>query len=207
MDRRFSPALPAGADRRGEPVGPPAASRRAPPAASVPPAVDQELGEGATLRVAPILADPLATFEVGREAVLRSERVEGLRALPCSRCSTGRVLSRVFNSSPTDCGPWTTHGPHSRMSCCEAETELDRRKLLLRDQASLGSSRAAHESSGRAPRATEPRADRAGCPTAGCTGSCPLSPRRTRRRSDSRATHTGPGRRSPAPPRPRGHQP
>jgi hypothetical protein len=35
----------------------------------------------------------------------------------------------------------TTHDPHGRRSCYEAETKLDRRELL-RDQASLGGSRA-----------------------------------------------------------------
>jgi hypothetical protein len=43
----------------------PATSQRAPPEPLVLLAVDQEFAEGAALRVAPVLADPLGALEVG----------------------------------------------------------------------------------------------------------------------------------------------
>jgi hypothetical protein len=104
---------------RSRPAGrtsrPPAASRRAPPAASDPPAVDQELDEGATLRVAPILADPLATFEVGqREDVKQFCSASGPRESRRSREVGAQLVGscrRVFNSNHRLCSTWTTHDP------------------------------------------------------------------------------------------------
>jgi hypothetical protein len=49
-------------------------------------AVDQELGEGAALRVAPELADPVGPVEVGEhenvEQLGAGSRAEGVQALP-----------------------------------------------------------------------------------------------------------------------------
>jgi hypothetical protein len=66
----------------GRPLG---ASLRAPPEAPILLAVDQELGEGATLRVAPELADTVGPLEVGQHEHVEqlgagsgTERVEAL---------------------------------------------------------------------------------------------------------------------------------
>jgi hypothetical protein len=65
-----------------------AASRRAPPGRPCPPRIDQQLGEGATLWVAPELADPVGSVEVGEhqdvEKLGAGSGAEGVEALPWS---------------------------------------------------------------------------------------------------------------------------
>ena len=121
----FRPALPAGADRRRDPVGLPHHPDEHRPQRPILPAVDQELGEGATLRVAPILADPLATFEVGqREEVKQFGAASGSRESrrSRSRCSTGRVLSSGIQLEPPIVFRLGDARSHGRRSCYDAET-------------------------------------------------------------------------------------
>jgi hypothetical protein len=65
---------------------PRAACRRHSPERPIVLAVDQQLGEGATLRVAPELADPVGPLEVGEHEDMEQfgarSRTEGVEALP-----------------------------------------------------------------------------------------------------------------------------
>src|SRR4249919_1663366 len=63
-------------------------------------AVDQQLGEGATLRVAPELADPVGSLEVGEHHDV--EQVRALRS-PCIH-TRSRIRPTTFASTPTPSG-------------------------------------------------------------------------------------------------------
>jgi hypothetical protein len=72
-------------------------------------AVDQKLGEGATLRVAPELADPVGSLEVGEhedvEQLGARSRPEGLKALREATLKVIRSIGKSLRRREASPGP------------------------------------------------------------------------------------------------------
>jgi hypothetical protein len=75
------------------------------PKCSVLLAVDQQLGEGATLRLAPELADPVGSLEVGQhehvEQLGAGSGPEGIQALPEARSGSSGLMAAGYAVEPS----------------------------------------------------------------------------------------------------------